>query len=131
MIEAWYDASIIAHNFIPEEFWASEKDNIKQNYLPVVETYVAEIEGKVVGFISLIENFIGGLFIAPLYQGKGIGSELIKKACSVKEKELVVEVYKENLKAQEFYKKCGFEIFGERVQAETGCLLIEMRMTIQ
>ena len=127
LIKIWYDASIIAHNFIPSEFWASEKVNIQEKYLPIAETYVKELDGKIVGFISLIDSFIGGLFVSPDYQGKGVGTELINKARSLK-KELTVEVYKENIQAQKFYNKCGFIPNNERVLPETGCLLISMRL---
>ncbi|MTI80852.1 MAG: GNAT family N-acetyltransferase [Firmicutes bacterium] len=126
LVKIWYDASILAHNFVPSEFWASEKKNIQEKYLPMAETFVKELDGKIVGFISLIDDYIGGLFVSPEYQGKGIGSELIKKAKSLR-RELTVEVYKDNIRAQKFYKKSGFTIISERIQPETGCISLSMK----
>ncbi|MEG6615192.1 N-acetyltransferase [Peptococcaceae bacterium 1198_IL3148] len=128
LITIWYEASIIAHNFIPSEFWAAEKKNVQEKYLPMADTYVKEVDGKIVGFISLIDDYIGALFVSPEYQGKGAGSELISKARSLR-KELTVEVYKDNIKAQQFYQKCGFTLVGARVQPETGCELLTMKLT--
>ncbi|GAB6179188.1 N-acetyltransferase [Desulfotomaculum defluvii] len=128
IIQIWYDASILAHDFISPSFWASERKNIKDKYLPMAETYVKLLDGKIVGFISLINNYIGALFVAPEHQGKGIGSELITKAKTIRN-ELEVEVYKDNLKAHNFYQKCGFININERIQPETGCLSITMSLS--
>lgn len=127
LVNIWYDASILAHAFIPREFWAAEKINIQEKYLPLSETYVKEVDGQVVGFISLIDDFIGGLFVAPAYQGQGVGTELMNKARSLR-KELAVEVYQANPQAQRFYEKCGFQAVEERVQPETGCVSIVMQL---
>ncbi|AQS59999.1 N-acetyltransferase [Desulforamulus ferrireducens] len=129
LIKIWYEASIIAHSFIPSTFWEAEKKSIQEKYLPLAETYVKEIDGQIVGFISLIEDYIGGLFVHPNCQGKGVGTELINKAKSLRPK-LTVEVYQENTKAQRFYGKCGFTLTGERVQPETGCILLAMEFSL-
>lgn len=51
------------------------------------------------------------------YQGKGIGYKMIQYCedfASVKGYEILwLGVWNQNVKAQQFYKKCGFEIFGE------------------
>jgi len=127
IIETWYEASVIAHSFAPEDFWASEKENIRKKYLPISETYVAEKNGRVVGFISLLENLIGALFVLPPYQRKGIGSALVETVKTVR-KELFVEVYKDNVNAQQFYSNCGFSFVKEKIQSETGYTLLEMKI---
>lgn len=127
IIQIWFDASIISHNFIHKDFWVLEKKNVEEKYLPMAETFVKEVNGNVVGFISLIDNYIGALFISPEHQGKGIGTELINKAKSIR-KELGVEVYKDNQKAYRFYEKCGFLFLDEKIQPETGCLSVSMKL---
>jgi len=69
LIEIWYNASVIAHSFIPKEIWESHKEELRNKYLPIAETWVAEENGILIGFISLLGNYIGGLFVAPTKQG--------------------------------------------------------------
>ena len=59
LLNAWAAASEIAHPFLPEEFLASERENIPNLYLPNAETWVLEAERKVVGFIALIGSARG------------------------------------------------------------------------
>ena len=76
VLSVWEQASAIAHYFLSEEFQREERFNIANNYLPAAETWVWEEDGKVVGFISLIGNEIGGIFVDPTSQGSGIGKSL-------------------------------------------------------
>ena len=127
MVRIWYDASVVAHSFIPASFWASKKIAIKEKYLPLAENLVFEEEGRVVvGFISLIGNRVCALFVAPEMQGKGIGRALLEHAKILKGK-LSLKVYRENENAFRFYKKCGFVVTGEELDEFTGCAQILMK----
>ncbi len=93
----------------------------------MAKTWVVEEDGTLVAFISLLENMVGGLFVSPKSQGKGYGTQLIEYANSIKGS-LLVEVYKENLKAHKFYEKCGFVFIGERLDENTGFPLLTMSL---
>lgn len=123
VIEIWYKASIIAHDFIPKEIWETERTTIRDKYLPVAETWVAEKEGKVIGFISLVDHYIGGLFVEPSRQGMGAGTRLIQRAQEEKG-HLTVGVYSKNSPARGFYRKHGFRKINEELQPETGEIVI-------
>ncbi|CDX01440.1 Acetyltransferase, GNAT [Desulfitobacterium hafniense] len=123
IVEIWYKASIIAHDFIPKEIWEAEKTTIRDQYLPLAETWVAEEEGKVIGFISLLDQYIGGLFVEPSQQGKGAGTQLIQRAQEEKG-HLTVGVYSKNSAARGFYRKHGFRKTNEELQTETGEIVI-------
>jgi len=127
VVMIWYEASKIAHHFISEETLAVHKDLVINTYIPMAETWVTEEDGTVVGFISLLENMVGGLFVSPKSQGKGYGTQLIKYVRSIKGS-LLVEVYKENLKGRKFYEKCGFVLIGERLDENTGFPLLTMSL---
>lgn len=125
MVKIWYDASIIAHSFIPASFWASQKNAMKERYLRSTENFVFEKNGQVSGFISLAEARICALFVEPEMQGKGIGRALLEHAKNLKGR-LSLMVYRENEKAICFYKKCGFVEVNEEVDEFTGCMQILM-----
>jgi len=131
MIEIWYAASIVAHNFVPDDFWEREKENIRNIYIPLAESYMYEIEGKPVAFMSLLEDGeVGALFVLPEFQGRGIGRELILCAADLKG-ELKLGVFRENPKAVGFYEEMGFCKVGEKIEETTGHPLWEMVRKVQ
>ncbi|MGH1350530.1 MAG: GNAT family N-acetyltransferase [Methyloligellaceae bacterium] len=125
VVTSWYKASRLAHPFLSEEFLTKEESNLRNIYLSFAETWVQEIDGKVIGFISLIENEIGGLFLDPEYHGKGFGRGLTDKAVAEKGP-LKVEVFKENKIGQHFYKSYGFIKSGEFIHEASGQATITM-----
>jgi len=127
IVEIWYNASVIAHSFIPREMWESHKIELKNKYLPIAETRVAEESGILIGFISLLDNFIGGLFVATTKQGKGVGTKLIEQA-RLEKGHLNVSVYDKNINARRFYTKNGFRCISKEVQPETGEIVINMAL---
>lgn len=119
VIDTWLNASIIAHDFIDSEFWKSNVDAMRNVYIPASETYVYEEGGIIKGFVSLLNDTIAALFVSPNDQGSGIGTQLVAKSKEIRD-QLNLNVYKENVKSIEFYKKCGFEIVKEQIDQHTG-----------
>ena len=118
-VSIWYSASIKAQNFISEEYWNENYSVVRDQYIPMSNTYVYVEGDEIKGFISIInEEFIGAVFVDIDCQGKGIGSKLINH---VKEKydRLELAVYKDNEKSVYFYKKVGFEVLREELNDET------------
>ncbi len=103
----WLNASLLAHPFIGTQRLREQRKLVEDTYLPNSETFVAEISGQTTGFISLINNFVGGLFVSPHWQGKGVGRELIAHALTIHDA-LNLNVYTENAQAMGFYKSLGF-----------------------
>ncbi|HRL23414.1 MAG TPA: GNAT family N-acetyltransferase, partial [Brevundimonas diminuta] len=92
---------------------------IESQYLPSAETWVACRGGRPVGFISLLDSFIGGLFVAPDQQGHGIGRALVAHALSLKGT-LMLEVYTDNDQAMRFYEALGFREQSRRATDDSG-----------
>jgi putative acetyltransferase len=69
VLSAWENTQALAHPFLPAAFQEQEKKNIREVYLPNADTWVVENDDHVVGFIALIGNEIGGLFVQPAYHG--------------------------------------------------------------
>ena len=78
-LDVWYRSSLIAHSFLTEEFFAAERQEIAHDLLPMTETTVYESDGRVVGFVSLIENEVGAIFVDPDHQRRGIGRALMDR----------------------------------------------------
>ncbi len=126
VVEVWYAASLIAHDFVPASFWETQKHDIRYKYLPVAQTWVYEQNGHVVGFMSLLGNYIGALFVHPDHQGKSIGTQLIDHAKAM-HRMLQVDVFKQNALSRHFYEKCGFEVTAESTHEATGCDNLSMQ----
>ncbi len=121
MVRLWYKASITAHAFVPASFWAAQRNDMKEKYLPLAENFVFEEEEQIKGFISLVGDKICALFVDPEAQHRGIGRQLLKYAKNMKG-ELKLKVYKKNKRAYNFYKKSGFRVIREEIDEYTGCM---------
>lgn len=127
LLDVWYRASLVAHSFLSDGFFEQERKNIREIYMDMAETWVYEEGGRVVGFISLIENEVGAIFVLPESQGKGIGRKLMDKARELYGV-LEVEVFAENIQARQFYEHYGFVAFREYTHEETGFKQVRMRL---
>ncbi len=115
----WQAASRHGHPFLGEDVLARQRDLVGDVYLPRAQTVVAERDGRIVGFVGLIDAFIGGLFVDPRAHGRGIGRQLVLHAADLKG-ELAVEVYEENQGARAFYERLGFVAVGRREVDDEG-----------
>jgi len=76
--------------------------------------WVAETENKIIGFCMAIKeeecNRVGAIYVLPIYQGKGLGQQLIEKAFGWlgNKKDILINVARYNKQAINFYKKFGF-----------------------
>ena len=115
------------HPFLTTEFLDSERENIPNLYLPNADTWVFEVGGKVVGFVALIGNEIGAIFVHPSQQRNGVGSQLMEKAKEL-HSELEVEVFAANTIGRGFYAKHEFETLEEKVHDQTRNDLLRLRL---
>ena len=128
-LSLWLAASRAGHPFLGEDILAQQQVLVRDIYLPNAETWIAEDQGRILGFIGLLGDFIGGLFVAPDQHGRGIGRTLVNHAYELKGL-LTVEVYAANPIAPEFYRRCGFVEIGRKERDDEGrpFELIRMRM---
>lgn len=115
----WLDASRLAHPFLGEERLVEHQRLVKERYLPIAETWVACALPGPVGFISLLDTYVGGLFVAPDWQGRGIGRKLVAQALARKGA-LSLEVYTRNDQALRFYTALGFTEISRRATDDEG-----------
>ena len=125
---SWESATRLAHPFMTDEFIAQERKNIAEIYLPNTDTWVVEIEGGVNGFIALMGNEVGAIFLKPEYHGQGAGKALMDQAQAI-HGDLEVEVFKENSIGVKFYAQYGFEEMEEKLHEQPGQQLVRLKFT--
>ena len=126
LIEIWEKASRIAHPFLSEDFTQMVKKAMIEIYLPNSNTWVYENSKGIVGFISMKENEIGGLFVNPEQHSNGIGTSLVNHMKQFHET-LEVEVFDENKIGKPFYEKYGFSVFKEYLMDGTNIKVLRMK----
>jgi putative acetyltransferase len=104
-----------------------ERRNITNVHLPKAETWVWQSGGRVVGFISLLGNEVGAIFVDPKFQRAGIGRALMDHARELRT-ELELEVFTDNAMGRAFYAKYGFELMQEKVDDQTGLDVMRLRL---
>jgi putative acetyltransferase len=127
VVNVWELATAVAHDFLSEEFQQQERYNISTVYLPQAETWVWDEKGKVVGFIALLGNEIGGLFVNPAFQRSGIGKNLVSKALALKG-DVEVEVFENNLLGRNFYLGMGFEPLCKKFHEKAGFEVLRLHL---
>lgn len=128
VLNSWEVATRLVHEFMTDEFIAEQRINVEKVYLPNTDTWVAEINGTVQGFISLMGNEVGAIFLQPQYHGMGVGKALMDKAQSL-HGELEVEVFKVNETGRKFYARYGFILLRETLHELTGEAVLRLKYT--
>ncbi len=118
-MEIWLDSSIKAHPFIDRNYFVMSYEKFMRDQLLANKSFVYEIEGKVVAFISIQENMtIAAINVAWDYRNKGIGEKLLDFAIE-KYQQLNVELFRDNTDTIEFFTDNGFEVLGLSEHNET------------
>lgn len=128
VVDVWRSASALAHPFLPQEFIEQEADNVRNVYMKYAETWVTEIDGVVIGFIAMIDNEIGGLFLDPEYHRRGFGRAMVDKAVLMKGS-LTVEVFTQNIGGRKFYSAYGFRGSEEYLHEPSGQMILKQSYT--
>lgn len=117
--EIWLEANIQAHNFISGRYWEGQLEMVKV-MLPQAELFVAQGgDGEIQGFIGLNGDHVEGLFVRPPFQSRGLGRELLDRAKTARGR-LTLNVYQKNERAAAFYRREGFRVREEGMDASTG-----------
>ncbi len=127
MMRIWRRANAVAHPFLSVAYVAQVEREVRDLYVPNAETYVAEEGREVVGFISLLGNEIGGLFVDPSKHGRGYGKALVDHASAIKGP-LKVDVLRDNEIGRPFYERYGFELVAEEAHEPSGQIVRKLAM---
>ncbi|MFX1598952.1 MAG: GNAT family N-acetyltransferase [Promethearchaeota archaeon] len=99
------DLVVLAEEFMPKEASAESRTAVLKDSLasPHYELFVADLDGKVVGFIDHWitsdfthggkSSFIHSLYVMPKYRRRGIGSKLLRRIMESSMKKDVIEIH--------------------------------------
>jgi putative acetyltransferase len=109
LLECWQRSVQATHDFVSAEDIAAMVPEVRA-YLSsdTAEIWVACDEaGAVMGFMGMSGPKMDALFVAPEFQGRGVGRRLVQEA-QARHADLTVDVNEQNSSARRFYEKCGF-----------------------
>jgi len=111
------DADVIADVFTPSfrgltflpSLHAGEQDRawIRSIVLPRHEVWVAEENGRVVGFTALSQDVLDHMYVHPDEQGRGVGTALLDLATRRRPEGFRLWVFQRNEGARRFYERHG------------------------
>jgi putative acetyltransferase len=93
----------------------------------LAETTVYEQEGCVVGFVALIGNEVGAIFVNPDAQGRGIGRALMDAARRSRSY-LELDVFEANSVGRYFDDVYGFEFVDRHMNEAAGHPELRLRL---
>ncbi|MFT5180977.1 MAG: putative acetyltransferase [Alphaproteobacteria bacterium] len=127
LVSVWREANALAHSFLKDDFVAQVAEDMRNIYLPNAETWVLEDNETPVGFIALVGDEIGGLFLDPSLHGRGFGKAMADHAVAL-HGPLCVEVFERNGIGRRFYDRYGFVETERYVHEGSGEVTIKMAM---
>ncbi|GAB1818894.1 GNAT family N-acetyltransferase [Herbidospora sp. RD11066] len=74
------------------------------------ELWVAEVDGRIVGFATLAIDQLGHLYVAAEFQNRGVGSALLRNAQRVRPEKLTLYTHRHDVDARRFYERHGFTV---------------------
>ena len=111
------DADAIADAFIPSfesltflpmlHTHEEHRAHVRERLLGEQEVWVAEPEGRIVGFAALTDDMLTNLYVHPECQGRGAGSALLAKAKERRPAGFTFWVFQQNERARRFYERHG------------------------
>jgi GNAT superfamily N-acetyltransferase len=118
-MESWVSTGLEdASNFLLAKLRARIPMEIEKGW----SLFVADDGGAIAAMLALHlrERYLDQLFVAPNYQGKGIGRQLLAFTRTQLPDEIWLRCVRENEKAWRWYEREGFAFEKEQVEPSTG-----------
>ncbi len=128
-VEACVD---ILRNWAADTPWMAQLDDLEplrdfwRHRFEIDHTWVAEADGRIVGFCTRDDDNIGALYVVPERRSTGIGKgllDLAKAGCDW----ITVWAYELNPEARRFYAREGLVYVGKEIEDDSGLMNFEHR----
>ncbi len=131
LFEIYYSAIhlVARRDYSPEQIqaWAPQYLNtaVWENHMRVINPFVAELHGQLVGYADLQSNgYIDHFFVSGHHPRLGIGTSLMRHVLArAAEQEMTELTANVSLTAQPFFEKFGFVIVAERQTKVRGVVI--------
>lgn len=118
-LEIWLTSNLSAHDFIDESYWRANLPLVEQ-LLPQSDLWVACVGEMIVAFAGVTDGgYLAGIFVDEAYRSQGIGGALLDHL-KMRYPVLSLNVYAQNTRAVNFYRRHGFVLEGEEPEPDTG-----------
>jgi ribosomal protein S18 acetylase RimI-like enzyme len=106
-----YVAALAGMTYLPD-LWteAESREFIRDVMLPNNEVWVAEEDGRVVGFAGLGDDLLRHLWVEPPAQNRGVGKALLDRVKERRPDGFRLRVFQKNVGARRFYERHGFTL---------------------
>lgn len=119
LVAIWRGAVDATHDFLAEADRDEIEAKLQSDYFPAVTLFVAERDGRPVGFSGVLDGTLEMLFVDATQRDGGIGTALLTHA--IREHGATkVDVNEQNVSAAGFYAHRGFEVVGRSETDEAG-----------
>jgi ribosomal protein S18 acetylase RimI-like enzyme len=111
VVAVWRASKRDAYPFLPlEQGYTLEDDTafFRDHIAPHCRIEVAEVAGRIVGYLALRGCYVDRLYVHPDYQRAGVGTLLLGRARALSPERLELHTHTENFLARAFYEKHGF-----------------------
>ena len=107
------------------------RERWRQELVPVAKVTVAEIDGALIGFVTVDPKtqYLDQIVVAPEHWGSSIARALLDEAKRLSPDGLYLLVNKDNARAIRFYAKHGFVYDGEDKNPVSGIAVNRMKWT--
>ncbi len=113
LLDVWLRSVHATHSFVSDEDVRAMTPQVR-DYLAndATEFWVLRDDtGTIRGFMGMRGNEMESLFLAPEFQRRGAGRQMVRHAQELYG-ELTTEVNEQNAAARRFYEACGFVVTG-------------------
>ena len=86
------------------------RPTLGDRFLARAELWVADEDGRIVGFAGLSGSDLTHLYIDPRAQSRGVGTTLLEHVKRLSPEHLELWVFQKNEGARRFYERHGFEL---------------------
>jgi ribosomal protein S18 acetylase RimI-like enzyme len=83
--------------------------HVREDLMPVQEVWVAEDDGRLVGWWSMTDGSLEHIYVDPEAQNRGIGREMLAKVMELMPDGFSLWTFQKNEGARRFYERHGFD----------------------